>query len=218
MAGPREPVAESVRIELAAPEQGGVAAIQVPVQEARFVRLVIRSGGPGSVGLDEVEVFGPEGEENLALATCGATARASSVIAGYAIHSVAHLNDGLYGNDHSWIAATNGEEWAEIELPAAVPVARITFSRDRTGRFTDRQPREVEARLSLDGETWQTAARQTRAAGPPAHRLGMGSSNMLFSGNATLGVGSMRRIISRPSSMTARPSPVGRPIGGASPG
>lgn len=168
MAGPREPVAETVRTALAAPGQAGGVAIQVPVQKARFVRLVIHTAGPGSVGLDELEVFGPGDEENLALAARGAIAWASSVIAGHAIHSVAHLNDGLYGNDHSWIAATGGEEWAEIELPTAVPVARVAFSRDRTGRFTDRQPRGVEVRLSLDGKTWQTAARQTRAAGPPA--------------------------------------------------
>jgi hypothetical protein len=168
MAGPREPVAETVRATLAAPDQAGQAAIQLPVQEARFVRLVIHSVGSGAVGLDELEIFGPESDANLALAARGASARASSVIAGYPIHAVAHLNDGLYGNDHSWIAATSGEEWAEIELPAATRVARVGFTRDRTGRFTDRQPREVEVRLSLDGITWQTAARQSRAARPTA--------------------------------------------------
>ena len=56
---------------------------------------------------------------NLALASRGAVPARRPLLAGYAIHAVAHLNDGLYGNDHSWIAATAGEEWAEIELPAA---------------------------------------------------------------------------------------------------
>ena len=167
-AGPREPVAETVRTALAKTDQAEGAGIAFPVQEARFVRLVIHSAGPGTVGLDELEIFGPAGDENLALATRGATARASSVIAGHPIHAIAHLNDGLFGNDHSWIAATGGEEWAEIELPTPAQVARVGFSRDRTGGFTDRQPREVEVRLSLDGKTWQTAARQSRAAGPSA--------------------------------------------------
>lgn len=167
-AGPRETVAESVRVALAAPAQPGVAMIELPTQQARFVRLVVHTAGPGTVGLDEVEIFGPQSDANLALATCGATARASSVIAGHAIHAVAHLNDGLYGNEHSWIAATSGEEWAEIELPAAVAVSRVAFARDRTGRFTDRQPRDVELRLSLDGRIWQTVVRQSRVAGPPA--------------------------------------------------
>ena len=86
------------------------------------------------------------------------------LLPGYAIHAVAHLNDGLYGNDHSWIAATAGEEWAQIELPAPARVARVVISRDRNGKFTDRQILEAEVRLSSDGQTWQTAATLTRAA------------------------------------------------------
>lgn len=99
MTGPRVPVAEAVRTALAAPDQAGQAVIQLPVQEARFVRLVIHSAVSGAVGLDELEVFGREGDANLALASRGATAHASSVIAGHPIHAIAHLNDGLYSND-----------------------------------------------------------------------------------------------------------------------
>ena len=75
-----------------------------------------------------------------------------------------HLNDGLYGNDHSWIAAGTGEEWAQIELPEAAQVSRVVISRDRNGQFFDRQVLEAEVRLSMDGRTWQTAATVNRTA------------------------------------------------------
>lgn len=169
LAGTRVRVEDEVRAAFAADagtaaSEGNVTAIAFAAQQARFVRLVIHSTQGGPAGVDELEVFGAEGAVNLALAAGGAKARASSVISGHAIHAVAHLNDGKSGNDHSWIAATAGEEWVEIELPAPAPVARVAFSRDRTGKYTDRQPRDVEVRLSADGAAWTTAARMARPA------------------------------------------------------
>jgi hypothetical protein len=140
-------------------------SIEFAACEARIVRLVIRRTHAGQPCLDELEVYGPDSPTNLALAGGGAVARASSLLAGHAIHSVAHLNDGLYGNDHSWIAATAGEEWAEIALPAPSRVARVVISRDRNGQFADRQILEAEVQLSTDGKAWQTAGTLTRTAG-----------------------------------------------------
>ena len=140
------------------------ASIEFAAQEARVVRLVIRRPHGGQPCIDELEVYGPDSPTNLALASRGAVARASSALAGYPIHAVAHLNDGLYGNDHSWIPATAGEEWAEIELPAPALVARVVLSRDRNGQFVDRQILEAEVRLSSDGQTWQAAGTLKRAA------------------------------------------------------
>ena len=128
-------------------------SIEFAVQEARFVRLVIRRSHGSEPCLDEFEIYGPDSPANLALASRGAVPRASSLLPGYAIHAVAHLNDGLYGNDHSWIAATTGEEWAQIELPKPARVARVVLSRDRNSRFTDRQILEAEVCLSPDGQT-----------------------------------------------------------------
>jgi len=102
-----------------------VTSIEFAAQEARIVRLVIRRPHAGAPCIDELEVYGPNSLTNLALASRGAVARASSVLPGYAIHAVAHLNDGLYGNDNSWISATEGEEWAQIELPATALVGRV---------------------------------------------------------------------------------------------
>ena len=135
--------------------------IAFPVQEARFVRFLIRQSSQGQPCVDELEVYGPEGESNLALARHGAKATASSCLPGYAIHQIAHLNDGLYGNDHSWIAAGTLNEWAQIELPRAVSVARVVFSRDREGRYDDRLPTSIEIHISTDGTNWKTVARSS---------------------------------------------------------
>ena len=129
----RRPVAEElveklarIPVEQAEPR---TCAVEFPAQQARFIRLDIRTtGGNTEPCLDELEVYGPGGPDNLALGARGAVASASSVLAGYAIHAVAHLNDGLYGNDHSWISATSGTAWAQIELPQAVQVARVVIS------------------------------------------------------------------------------------------
>jgi len=101
-----------------------------PVQ-ARFVRLMIPASQSGQPCIDELELYGPDGETNLALASAGAQATASSSLTGYEIHQIAHLNDGRYGNSHSWIAAGTRNEWIQIELPHITPLARVVFSRDR---------------------------------------------------------------------------------------
>jgi hypothetical protein len=135
--------------------------ITFDAQETRLIRFVIRQSSQGQPCVDELEVYGPDDESNLALARHGAKATASSCLPGYAIHQIAHLNDGLYGNDHSWIAAGTLNEWAQIELPRAVSVARVVFSRDREGRYDDRLPISIEIHISTDGTNWKTVARSS---------------------------------------------------------
>ncbi|MBM3889254.1 MAG: hypothetical protein FJ388_09030, partial [Verrucomicrobia bacterium] len=134
-------------------------AITFPAQEAKFVRFVIQASSGGQACVDELEICGADGKRNLALAKDGAKASASSCLSGHAIHKIEHLNDGLYGNGHSWIAATTGEEWAQIELPTPTQVSKIIFSRDREGRYRDRVPVAFEVRLSLDGKQWKTVSK-----------------------------------------------------------
>jgi hypothetical protein len=134
-------------------------AVNFAAVEARYVRFVIQTSREGEPCLDELEVYGPAGPANLALAATGAKATASSCLPGYSIHQVSHLNDGLYGNDHSWIAAGARREWAQIELPRAVVVDKVVFSRDRQGRYRDRLPAAFEVRVSLEGQSWNTVAR-----------------------------------------------------------
>jgi len=134
-------------------------ALSFPAQQAKFVRFVIQASSSSQPCIDELEVFGADGSRNLALAKDGAKATASSCLPGHAIHQIGHLNDGLYGNAHSWIAASKGEEWAQIELPAPTQVAKVVFSRDREGQYKDRIPVSFEVRLSLDGQKWQTVSK-----------------------------------------------------------
>jgi hypothetical protein len=132
-------------------------AITFPPENAKFVRLVITASTSGSEPcVDELEVYGADEQKNLALYSNGGKAWASSCLAGYAIHQIEHLNDGQYGNGRSWIAASNREEWCQIEFPAATEIRRVVFSRDRTGVFSDRIPASFEVRVSVDGEQWKT--------------------------------------------------------------
>ncbi|MFA6546810.1 MAG: discoidin domain-containing protein, partial [Limisphaerales bacterium] len=121
---------------------------------AKFVRFVVHESSGGAVCLDELEIYGVDPHRNLALASVGAVATASSCLPGHPIHQVAHLNDGCYGNGHSWIAAGTGREWAQIELPRPVTVSKIIFSRDRDGRYRDRLPAAYEVQISPDGQQW----------------------------------------------------------------
>ncbi len=141
-------------------------AIAFAPQDAKFVRFVIEGSSSGEPCIDELEVYGPDGKENLALAKRQARATASSCLRGYAQHAVEHLNDGLYGNDRSWIAATTGTEWAQIELPAATVVSKVVFSRDRQREYADRVPIRFEVRLSTDGKQWTTVKKVAAEAAP----------------------------------------------------
>jgi hypothetical protein len=132
--------------------------------EAQFVRFTIERTNDGTEpGLDELELYEASGD-NQALASRGAKATASSLLPGYAIHQVAHLNDGQVGNSHSWISNERGVGWAQIELPRPARLARIVWGRDRAGQFRDRLAVEYRIEYSLDGRHFQRLA--TRADRP----------------------------------------------------
>ncbi|MBP7949748.1 MAG: discoidin domain-containing protein [Verrucomicrobiales bacterium] len=153
---------------LAAVEEAGPNAVEFPPQQAKFVRVVVRETSGGEACLDELEVYGSDAQRNLALAAHGAKATASSCLAGYAIHQVAHLNDGGYGNRHSWIASGPGPEWAQIELERTTAVSKVVFSRDRESRYHDRVPTAFEVQLSADGRQWTTVRRMGHWLALPA--------------------------------------------------
>ena len=146
-------------------------ALDFAPKQARFVRLLIHQTSSAQPGIDELEIFGPDGKENLALAKRGAVATASSLLSGYPIHQIEHLNDGLYGNDHSWIAGSRGQEWVQIELPQPADVARVMVTRDRTGKYRDRIPEVFDILVSQDGEQWETVAKRERTETGRSPRL-----------------------------------------------
>ena len=136
----------------------GVQTCALPIY-ARFVRVVInKAAGDVQPCIDEIEIFGHDGKENLALASDGAIANASSVISGYSIHSAEHLNDGRFGNNYSWIAGGRNPQWVQIELPKTQKVSSVTISRDREGKIDDRTPEELQVMLSTDGSQWKQVA------------------------------------------------------------
>ncbi len=80
-----------------------------PPVTARFVRFTVLATRDGAEPcLDELQVYGPESNEDLALAAKGAVASASGVLPRVEIHTIPHLNDGRLGNEYSWISNARG--------------------------------------------------------------------------------------------------------------
>ncbi len=130
--------------------------VAITPTELRYVRIFITESENGQPCIDELEVYGADDKLNLAATSQGGKATASSCLPGYAIHKVAHLNDGRYGNSHSWIAANTSGDWAQIELASPATVHKVIISRDREGRFRDRIPSGFEVQVSMDGQNWRT--------------------------------------------------------------
>ncbi|MBN2294182.1 MAG: discoidin domain-containing protein [Pirellulales bacterium] len=137
-------------------------SIEFSAQDARYVRLVIHASSGQQPCVDEMEVYGPDAKKNLALATAGAKATASSCYPANVSHAIEHLNDGLYGNRYSWIPShqpPNPPCWAQIELPKSLKVAKVVISRDRERQYADRVPTDIEICLSSDGSKWKSVKR-----------------------------------------------------------
>ena len=90
------------------------------------------------------EVGGTFAEDNLATAP-GAYAFAIDALVDldpeneiYARHTIPHLNDGVYGNENSWIGLTGDPAFAGIAFGGVKTVASVAFGRDNTGEETDR--------------------------------------------------------------------------------
>jgi hypothetical protein len=139
-----------------------------PRAAARFVRFtVLATNDDAEPCIDELQVFAPGSDRNLALASGGAKATASSLLPGYAIHQIPHLNDGRPGNDHSWISNTKGTGWAQIELPAELTIDRVVWSRDSAEipKFDDRLPTHYRVEISRDGRVWTVVSTEAGRAG-----------------------------------------------------
>lgn len=102
------------------------------------------------------------GIRNLALLP-GAKARASSCLPGYAIHQIAHLNDGWYGNSASWISGGD-PSWAEIDLGAVYRINRMRLGSEHSPWYRDRAPVHVRVLAATEyaedshAPQWQTVA------------------------------------------------------------
>lgn len=125
--------------------------------DARFLRFTISATNNGAEPcIDEIEVFSAEGVGNNIALSCKVTA--SSVLPGHAIHQIAHITDGRFGNSHSWISKEPGKGWVRIDLVGRSRIDRIAWGRDREGKYKDRVPTNYIVEVSLDGKNWKTVA------------------------------------------------------------
>ena len=70
--------------------------------------------------------------KDIALASNGGTAFAKDCITGFSEHSIAHLNDGVYGNSNSWIGNSQSN-FAGVAFNAPYAISSLAFGRDNGG-------------------------------------------------------------------------------------
>ncbi len=129
--------------------------------EARYVRfttLETVDDNRHEPCLDELEIYSAGDRQNVALASAGARATSSGNYSETGIHQLPHVNDGQYGNSHSWISNQLGAGWVQIELAEPRVIDRIAWSRDREGRFADRLSVRYRIEVSTNGEDWRLVA------------------------------------------------------------
>ena len=124
--------------------------------DAKFLRFTILQSTGGEPCIDELEIYTPQ-DRNVALTTNGAKAAASGTLPGYEIHKLAHINDGRYGNERSWISSSAGSGWVQIEFPHVKTINRLQWGRDRTGRFRDRLATSFKIEVATELGKWQLA-------------------------------------------------------------
>ncbi len=131
---------------------------------ARMIRLtILATSNQIEPCLDEVEVYSvasPRGSltRNVAAASAGGTATASSEYPNAAIHKIAHLNDGRTGNSFSWISSVPGKGSITIKWPDAVTIDRVVWGRDRDEAFRDRLATEYYLEAALEPGQWHVVA------------------------------------------------------------
>ena len=137
---------EQIAAEAAAPAgQSPVEYRRVSACLGKFVRMnILATENHEQPGIDEFEIFGADPKKDLAI---GGKATASSVIQGYKIHTIPHLNDGIVGNEHSWI----GGEKPPTRSAAIIGEAGCRSNCRRPPRFAKSPgPATAPARCAID--------------------------------------------------------------------
>ncbi|MDW8029698.1 MAG: discoidin domain-containing protein [Armatimonadota bacterium] len=123
-------------------------------RDAKYVRMKIEQKPRGYhyVMLDEVAIYAPDGR-NLALmegvkAWTGDFTRKRSFEPNLAI-------DGRWGEESCWKSATKGRGILTVELPKAVEIQKVQFSRSREGLKRDGTPSAGRVEVSVDGQNWE---------------------------------------------------------------
>lgn len=126
---------------------------------AKYLRFTILGTNNLEPCIDELEVFTSGIQRrNIALSSQGTTATASSSLPNVAIHKLENINDGRFGNNHSWISNETGQGWVQLEFPQPVEIDRIAWGRDREGKFNDRLPEQYRIEVATESHHWKTVA------------------------------------------------------------
>jgi hypothetical protein len=126
---------------------------------ARRVRFTIKKTTGAEPCIDELEVFSAAApSRNVALASAGTKATASSVYPNSDLHRLEHLNDGQYGNSHSWISNEPGQGWVDLEFPQTVTINKVIWGRDREQKYADRLAVDYRIEVCAESNDWQMVA------------------------------------------------------------
>jgi len=159
-----------VRFEPLAAVGDGLAATRAPVNalrniehfapvkafKLRFTVLATSEKNRYEPCLDELEIYSTDGR-NVALSTPRVNVRAT-VSQNSARHRVAHINDGYYGNDRSWIPTAKGGGWVQVEFGKFEEIEAVVWGRDRLGKYRDRLPVKYRIEVAGDDQKWQVIA------------------------------------------------------------
>ena len=140
----RPPVKASINVERFAPVK------------ARKVRFTIQKTNMYEPCIDELEVFDSNGN-NIALSSLNVTRTASGSKEEPNRHQLDFINDGKFGNTHSWMCSEK-TGWVMLEFPIEHTIERVVWARDRDGKFKDRLALEYVIEASDDSGKWQVVA------------------------------------------------------------
>ncbi len=99
----------------------------------------------------------PHGK-NVALASRGTKATASGSAPVSDNHKLEHINDGQYGNAHSWMSSEIGGGWVELTFDQPRTIERVVWGRDRDEKYKDRLAIEYSIEMDVQSETHQVIA------------------------------------------------------------
>ena len=107
----------------------------------------------------------PATRANVALAVAGAKATASSTYPSFAIHKLAHVNDGRSATTGAGSRNETARGGCELEFPEPVEIDRVVWGRDREEKFKDRlATRLPRSRWRTRPGEWKVVASGDRPA------------------------------------------------------
>ena len=125
--------------------------------KAKRLRFTIRETNNLEPCIDELEVFDTEAR-NVALASAGTTVTSSGDTVVADRHELRQINDGRYGNSHSWMSNEKGQGWVVLEFGKEHLIERVVWGRDREGTFSDRLATNYLIEAADDLGEWRAVA------------------------------------------------------------